>query len=178
MKSKTVVAVATVLAASFAMVSTAEAQISTVTVRVDGLACPFCAYSLEKHIKAIDGTKSPVINIEQGIVTLTPADDKAVDFDAVREAVKQAGFTPREIVVEGVGRMETIGGRTTLIAEDGRELFVLAANDVLAGLEEGRREVVTFRGTVASRRKDDDRSTLRTLTLLSATPAAKGDVKK
>ena len=178
MKSKTVVAVATVLVASFAMISTAVSQSSTVTVRVDGLSCPFCAYSLEKHIKAIDGTKDPVINIEQGTVTLTPVGDKTVDFDAMREAVKKAGFTPREIVVEGVGRMETIGGRATLIAEDGRELFVLATNDVLANLEEGRREVVTFSGTVVPRSKDDDPSTLRTLALLSATPAAKGDVIK
>ena len=153
----------------------APAQITAVSIRVDGLSCPFCAYSLEKKIKAVDGAKDPVINVDQGLVTLTPVDGTPVDFDALREAVKKAGFTPREIRVDGVGRLETINGNATLVAENGQRLFVLAVNDVLGRLDAEQTAIITFSGTVAPSAKGDEPSTFRTLTLLSATPRGKGD---
>ena len=58
--------VAAFLATSVFAASPVGAQITRVTVRVDGLSCPFCAYSLEKKIKAVEGTKEPVINVEEG----------------------------------------------------------------------------------------------------------------
>ena len=187
MKPRTFVALAALLAASVLGALPADAQITSVTVRVDGLSCPFCAYGLEKRIKMVQGTKAPVINVEEGTVTLTPVGDASVDFDGLREAVKKAGFTPREISVEGVGRVAAIDMRPTLVAESGQPLFLLAPNDVLASLQESD-QVVIFRGTLAPRQSrpesastppqtsDDDEAPLRTLVLLSASPRGKGDV--
>ena len=175
MKPRTVIMVAAFLATTVFAALPAGAQITSVTVRVDGLSCPFCAFSLEKKIKAVAGTKEPVINIEEGVVTLTPAGDASVDFDGLREAVKKAGFTPREIGVEGVGRVTTIDERPTLVAEDGQQLFLLAPNDVLASLQTDAAHIVTFSGTLAPRENDDD-APLRTLALLSAAPREEGDV--
>ena len=175
MRRGIVVIQALLLATTLFVPSLALAQITTVTVRVDGLSCPFCAYSLEKKIKDVEGTKEPVINVEEGVVTLTPTGDAPVDFDGLREAVRKAGFTPREIGVEGVGRVATIDKRATLVAENGQQLFLLAPNDVLASLQIDAEHVVTFSGTLVPR-EDDGEAPLRTLALLSAAPREKGDV--
>ena len=87
MKGRTVLTVAILFAITVSVISSATAQITSVTIRVDGLSCPFCAYSLEKKVKGISGAKEPVINVEEGIVTLTPAGDKPIDLDDLREAV-------------------------------------------------------------------------------------------
>ena len=49
-------------------VTTVNAQADTsqlngkITIEVDGLACPFCAYGLEKNLKEIDGVENIEIN--------------------------------------------------------------------------------------------------------------------
>jgi len=69
----------------------------SVTIHVDGLSCPFCAYGLEKHLKKVAGVEGVTINMKSGtaIVRLKPG--LRVDDAALREAVKKAGFTPRKI---------------------------------------------------------------------------------
>ena len=66
-------------------------------VRVDGLACPFCAYGLEKKLKKLEGVASIEINIEEATVELTLQPEAEVTEEAIREKVKAAGFTPKEI---------------------------------------------------------------------------------
>ena len=174
MGPRTIAIAAACLVAFVLLASPAAARITSVTLRVDGLSCPFCAYSLEKKIKTVAGTKAPVINVDEGLVTLTPVGDVPVDFDGLREAVKKAGFTPRETSVEGVGRVATIDGHAMLVAEDGVQLFLLAANDVAASLDRAPDAIVTFSGTVAPL-DDGETAALRTLVLLSATPRAGGE---
>lgn len=178
MKRSTVTTLAILLAAGVLLFRPAAAQISSVSLRVDGLSCPFCAYSLEKQVKKVDGTTEPVINVEQGVVTLKPAGEAPVDFEALREAVRKAGFSPREIRIEGVGRIEARAGKATLVTGRGGQQFLLAANDVLAGLDAGRTGAVAFDGTVAARAKDDDPSVPPTLTLLSAAPVEKQEASE
>ena len=43
-------------------------------LRVDGLACPFCAYGIEKELTRTDGVEGIDIDIKAGIVTVTMAD--------------------------------------------------------------------------------------------------------
>ncbi len=81
-------------------------QVHRVTVQVDGLACPFCAYNIEKRVKTLDGldpTAPIATSIEAGAATF--AWKPNVDFDpaAVRTAIRQAGFTPRRIEVSVLG---------------------------------------------------------------------------
>ena len=39
-------------------------------LRVDGIACPFCAYGIEKQVKRIEGVKSTSVDIKDGLVTV------------------------------------------------------------------------------------------------------------
>lgn len=78
-------------------ISTLFAQSDTVTVRVDGLSCPFCAYGLEKKLNEIDGVDSINIDIEKGSVTLTVGKGTNISEEKIKSKVKDAGFTPREV---------------------------------------------------------------------------------
>ncbi len=40
-----------------------QAQVTSLTVSVDGLACPFCAYGVEKKLKRVEGVKSIDVRI-------------------------------------------------------------------------------------------------------------------
>ena len=69
-----------------------------VRVRVDGLSCPFCAYGLEKKLLEIDGVKSVEISIDDAEALLTLDKEVEIAEETIKKEVKDAGFTPREIV--------------------------------------------------------------------------------
>ncbi len=75
--------------------TTAFAGSEQYQLRVDGLACPFCAYGIEKKLSAIEGVENLDIDIETGAVMVTMADGATLDETAARRAVKAAGFSLR-----------------------------------------------------------------------------------
>ena len=80
------------------VVSSAQADGSaTVTIAVDGLSCPFCAYGLEKHLKRVKGVASVQIEMQRGRAAVVLEPGAQVEDRALREAVKRAGFTARAI---------------------------------------------------------------------------------
>ena len=62
-------------------------------LRVDGLACPFCAYGIEKELLRRDGVESLEIDINAGIVTITMAEGAAMTEAQASRIVEDAGFT-------------------------------------------------------------------------------------
>lgn len=64
-------------------------------IRVDGLACPFCAYGVEKKLKAVPGVKSLNISINSGTVTVTMSAGATLSRAVARQAIKESGFTMR-----------------------------------------------------------------------------------
>ncbi|WP_038247058.1 heavy-metal-associated domain-containing protein [Ghiorsea bivora] len=69
----------------------------TVTIQVDGLSCPFCAYGLEKNLKKIEGIEAVKIDMKTGKATITIQENMGVTDQSLRQAVKKAGFTARDI---------------------------------------------------------------------------------
>ena len=63
---------------------------------VDGLACPFCAYGVEKKVGGLDGVEKVEIEIEDGLVAVTLADGATLDEATAKRAVDEAGFTLRK----------------------------------------------------------------------------------
>jgi mercuric ion binding protein len=82
-----------------------SAAIEDVTLRVDGLACPFCAYGLEKKIKKLEGYKSFEVFINEGKVIVGWREDKPLDLESINEAVDKAGFTLRGVKGSFLGRL-------------------------------------------------------------------------
>lgn len=64
-------------------------------LQVDGLACPFCAYGLEKKLTNTDGVQDVDIRINDGVVLVTVDDGATFDEARARRIVKDAGFTLR-----------------------------------------------------------------------------------
>ncbi len=64
---------------------------------VDGLACPFCAYGVEKRLSAIEGVESVETDIKRGQVVVTLAEGKTLSEEVARQAVEDAGFTLRSL---------------------------------------------------------------------------------
>lgn len=62
-------------------------------LKVDGLACPFCAYGVEKKLGALDGVERLETNIKDGTVVVTMKDGAVLDEATAKQAVKDAGFT-------------------------------------------------------------------------------------
>ena len=63
---------------------------------VDGLACPFCAYGVEKKVGGLDGVEKIDIDIDGGVVLVTLADGATLDEAAAKQAIDEAGFTLRK----------------------------------------------------------------------------------
>lgn len=74
-----------------------EAPTPDAIVYVDGLACPFCAYGIEKKLERLDGVERIEVGIEEGRVLLTFTEDSSPTKDELQQAVKKAGFTARKI---------------------------------------------------------------------------------
>ncbi len=69
-----------------------------ILVRVDGASCPFCAFGLEKRLGHLEGVASVKIEMKAGKVIVTLKQGAKVSEQALRQAVEEAGFTPREII--------------------------------------------------------------------------------
>jgi mercuric ion binding protein len=63
--------------------------------KVDGLACPFCSYGVEKQLKAIPGVRDIKISIKTSTVTVTMKDGTKLTKAQADRAVKAAGFSMR-----------------------------------------------------------------------------------
>jgi len=74
-----------------------EATGQSLTIQVDGLSCPFCAYGLEKNLKKVQGIDSVHMDMKAGKATVLLKPDAHVDDQALRKAVEKAGFTARDI---------------------------------------------------------------------------------
>ncbi len=64
-------------------------------LRVDGLACPFCAYGIEKELNRTEGVAGIAIDINAGTVTVTMAEGATMTEAKASQIVKDAGFTLR-----------------------------------------------------------------------------------
>ena len=81
------------------------AEIKAVSLHVDGLSCPFCALSLEKKLKSVDGVSKVDVHLKKAQTDLTLKPESQLDLKAVHTAVKEAGFTLKDIQVTVSGNV-------------------------------------------------------------------------
>jgi len=125
--------------------SSAMAAIPHYEVRVDGLACPFCAYGLEKKLADLPGVSNVAIDLDSGLATFDVDERHTLPPAPVREAVREAGFTPRDITIRASGTVEGSGDELSLdVGHD--HALELRGGEALARLRElvqaGHRELV------------------------------------
>lgn len=77
-------------------------------LKVDGMACPYCAYGIEKKIKALDGVdKSSVeIKLNDGLVIFEADTESPLTEQSMKILINDAGFTLRQYEVLSVKSSE------------------------------------------------------------------------
>lgn len=108
------------------------AGIDRITLRVDGLACPFCAYGLEKKVMKIKDVKSYDVNMKEGKVFVGFKPDASIALESFYNAVKEAGFTLRSINVRVKGKILSSQEGIVLIAEGVREQLLLFEKETVS----------------------------------------------
>ncbi len=82
--------------------SSAADKQAVYTLRADGIACPFCAYGIEKQLSRIVGIESVSTDVKNGTVIITMKADTTLDEADAKRAVDAAGFTMREFTRKDV----------------------------------------------------------------------------
>ncbi len=66
---------------------------------VDGVACPFCVYGIEKQLGKLEGIERIETDIEKSLVLLIMKEGFVLDESSVNEAVTKAGFSLRSFTL-------------------------------------------------------------------------------
>lgn len=66
-------------------------------MRVDGLACPYCAYGIEKKLKKIEGVNEIEVDLDKGLVTVNAREGVELTESQMVQLFKDAGFTYRSM---------------------------------------------------------------------------------
>lgn len=88
---------AVVAIALFGGAMSAAAQEQVYALYVDGLACPFCAYGIEKELTGLQAVEKVEIDMNRGVVVVTLAPGASIAEALFRKAVDNAGFTLRKV---------------------------------------------------------------------------------
>lgn len=102
LKCTTAVVIALLLTCINLLAHPSDSAGERITLRVDGLSCPFCAYGLEKKLKSLKGVSNLNIKVNDGVVTLDVKSGVKLTEDHLKKAVKDAGFTLRNIKRESL----------------------------------------------------------------------------
>lgn len=107
-------------------VTLANAEIISAKVSVVGMACPFCAYGVEKKLKKVEGVGSIIINMQAGTVTMSAKKGESINVRQVPEAVEDSGFSLGKIVITVRGKIRIDNQKRLLLQVAGsKERFLL-----------------------------------------------------
>lgn len=82
-----------IVGAALLLGSAARAEQPRYRLAVNGLACPFCAYGIEKALLATEGVTEIVIDIDAGLVRVAMSPGAALARPEAAALVADAGFT-------------------------------------------------------------------------------------
>ena len=106
-------------------IQVAEAEIDRLTLRVDGLACPFCAYGLEKKLTKIGSISSYDVDFKEGKVFLGLKTDTQIELKSFYKAVREAGFTLKSISLRAKGKIGQSEQGLILLVKESKDTFLL-----------------------------------------------------
>ena len=69
-----------------------RAELLEAELEVNGMACPFCAFGIEKKLRAVEGVQDLTIFLDEGRIELVFSPDNGASASDIEAAVKKAGF--------------------------------------------------------------------------------------
>lgn len=82
--------------------------VEAVRVEVEGLACPFCAYNIEKRVKTLEGVDRKAefnVSVEKGVATFAWKPSVSFEPSSLNDQIRRAGFTPATIDLTVSGQL-------------------------------------------------------------------------
>ena len=110
----------------------AQARVSGMTVAVDGMACPFCAYGVEKRLKTVNGVATVAVDMKTGTAKLAAKSKVSIHYQEVPKAIKDAGFTAGAMKITVNGTVETENKSSFFILFDGPSLLLEPGDSKMA----------------------------------------------
>ncbi len=153
---------------SILLVTVTQSQVEIVDIRVDGLACPFCAYGLEKKLKDIKGVGDIKINVDKGVAMLENKQGESIELERIESTVEDAGFTPRELTASATGKISQSAGSELLVVSDSKDQFILQENEQLKKLRsvvKGSGKLVRVSGSIEHETPEEHHAHPYTLTI-------------
>ena len=80
------------------MAATAQAT-QTITAKVNGMVCAFCAQGIEKKARALPQAQDVYVNLKKKIVAVQIKDGATLEEKTLTELVKDAGYDVAEIKI-------------------------------------------------------------------------------
>ncbi len=109
-----------------------NAQLKEIIIGVDGFTCSLCAKGVEGQFKALDFVRSVKTDLKNTQFTIALKDNSTVNLKDISEAVTDGGFTVREIIVEGNGKISSIeNGAYSVITGNSTVLKLHSVKDEL-----------------------------------------------
>jgi mercuric ion binding protein len=104
------------------------ARVERATVIVEGMACPFCAFGVEKRLKKVEGVGTIEVSMGEGSASMSASEEGSIDVTSLPGAIRKAGFTPGTIEVTAVGRISAEDGERSLLEVSGTDQKLLLVN--------------------------------------------------
>ena len=136
-----------------------------VSVQVDGLSCPFCAYGLEKRLRKVENVAKLEIQVNEGRAVVKPEPGTSVDLAELEQAVRDLSLTVQGRLAEldGAPALELSNGILLLLAEDVQTTALLESQGAKGG--EGAGPVVRVQGKAARQKAEGHAHHPYTLTI-------------
>ncbi len=93
---------------------TCKGEIVEAKLRVDGLACPLCAYEMEKKLKNLPGISHLDIQLKKGVVLVKMKPGQSPTLKQIIDCVKDSGFTMRQAEITTIGQVKCFCGKNPL----------------------------------------------------------------
>ncbi len=105
----------------------ASGQIVEAKVVATGMACPFCAYGVEKWLGRVHGVTDVTVDLKTDTANLRFAKGASLDAKAIHRAVTKAGFTMGAVTVTAVGFLTEENGSLVLTVRGAKQKFLLTS---------------------------------------------------
>ncbi len=106
-----------------------RAELLEAELEVNGMACPFCAFGIEKKLRAVEGVQDLTVFLDEGRIELVFSPDNGASASDIEAAVKEAGFKLFGLPLEVRGTLAPDTDTPVLDAGRNVRFLLLDTND-------------------------------------------------
>ncbi len=106
-----------------------RAELLEAELEVNGMACPFCAFGIEKKLRAVEGVQDLTVFLDEGRIELVFSPENGASASDIEAAVKEAGFKLSGLQLEVRGALARDTDTPVLDAGRNVRFLLLDAKD-------------------------------------------------